>query len=134
MVKLIQLKLKWNWNVIIIISLFRWSFYSGTYDYNNHETSLRLSFTPPRTPRTKILGLGIKLVELKKSKNRDHFSPFNTWDFFPLNLGVLGGVHYHSDLNDQNLFHSTIDMSPRVPGVSKNPDDQTEVHSGKLER
>ena len=40
----------------------------------------------------------------------------------------------HSDLNDQNLFHSTIDVPPGVPGVSKNPDDQTEVHSGKLER
>ena len=39
----------------------------------------------------------------------------------------------HSDLNDQNLFHSTIDAPPVVPGVSKNPDDQTEVHSGKLE-
>ena len=39
----------------------------------------------------------------------------------------------HSDLNDQNLFHSTIDAPPGVPGVSKNPDDQTEVHSGELE-
>ena len=37
----------------------------------------------------------------------------------------------HSDLN---WFHSTIDKLPGVPGVSKNPDDQTEVHSGKLER
>ena len=26
---------------------------------------------------------------------------------------------YHSDLNDQNLFHSTIDAPSRVPGVSK---------------
>ena len=34
----------------------------------------------------------------------------------------------HSDLNDQNLFQFTM------PGVSKNLDDQTEVHSGKLER
>ena len=40
----------------------------------------------------------------------------------------------HSNLNDQNLFHSTIDAPPVVPGVSKNPDDQTEVHSGELER
>ena len=40
----------------------------------------------------------------------------------------------HSDLNDQNLFHSTIDASPGVPAVSKNPDDQTEVHSVELER
>ena len=40
----------------------------------------------------------------------------------------------HSDLNDQNLFHSTIDMPPGVPGVSKNPHDQTKVHSGELER
>ena len=40
----------------------------------------------------------------------------------------------HSDLNDQNLFHSTIDTPPGVPGVSKNPHDQTEVHSGELER
>ena len=40
----------------------------------------------------------------------------------------------HSDLNDQNLFHSTIDVLPGVPGVSKNPDDHTEVHSGELER
>ena len=40
----------------------------------------------------------------------------------------------HSDLNDQNLFLSTIDTPSGVPGVSKNPDDQTEVHSGELER
>ena len=40
----------------------------------------------------------------------------------------------HSDLNDQNSFHSTIDIPPGVPGVSKNPDDKTEVYSGKLER
>jgi hypothetical protein len=39
-----------------------------------------------------------------------------------------------SDLNDQNLFHSTIDTPPGVPGVWKNPDDQTEIHSGDLER
>ena len=25
----------------------------------------------------------------------------------------------HSDLNDQNLFHSTIDILPGVPGLSK---------------
>ena len=37
------------------------------------------------------------------------------------------------DLNDQNLFHSTIDAPPGMPGVSKNLDNQTEVHSGKLE-
>ena len=40
----------------------------------------------------------------------------------------------HSDLNDQNLFHSTIDAPPGVPGVSKNLDDQTKVQSGELER
>ena len=40
----------------------------------------------------------------------------------------------HSDLNDQNSFHSTIDTPPGVPGVSKNPDNQTEVYSGELER
>ena len=40
----------------------------------------------------------------------------------------------HSDLNDQILFHSTIDALPGVPGVSKNRDDQTGVHSGELER
>ena len=40
----------------------------------------------------------------------------------------------HSDINDQNSFHSTIDVPPVVPGVSKNPNDQTEVHSGELER
>ena len=39
----------------------------------------------------------------------------------------------HSDLNDQNSFHSTIDAPPGVPGVSKNLDNQTEVHFGKLE-
>ena len=44
------------------------------------------------------------------------------------------GYGVHSDLNDQNLFHSTIDPPPLgVPGVSKNLDDQTEVHSGELE-
>ena len=31
------------------------------------------------------------------------------------------------------MFHSTIDAHLGVPGVSKNPDDQTEVHSGELE-
>ena len=40
----------------------------------------------------------------------------------------------HSDLNYQKLFHSTIDEPPGVPGVSKNLGDQTEVHSGELER
>ena len=47
--------------------------------------------------------------------------PFKIWkivDKYPL----------HSDLNDQNLFQSTIDMPPGVPGVSKNLDNQTEVH------
>ena len=39
----------------------------------------------------------------------------------------------HSDLNDQNLFHSTIDAPQVVPVVSKNPDDQTEVLSSELE-
>ena len=39
----------------------------------------------------------------------------------------------HSGINDQNSFHSTIDVPPGVPGVSKNPNDQTEVHSGELE-
>ena len=43
-------------------------------------------------------------------------------------------LYYHSDLNDQNLFHSTIDEPPGVPGVSKNPDHQTEVLSGGLVR
>ena len=36
---------------------------------------------------------------------------------------------FHSDLNDQNWFHSTIEAPP----VSKPWDDQTEVHSGELE-
>ena len=40
----------------------------------------------------------------------------------------------HSDLNDQNSFHSTIDAPPGVPGVLKNPVGQTEDHSGELER
>ena len=35
----------------------------------------------------------------------------------------------HSDLNDQNLFHSTIDTPP---GVSKNLEDQTEDNFGEL--
>ena len=41
----------------------------------------------------------------------------------------VSAVLHHSDLNDQNLFHSTIDAPPRV---SKNPDYQTEVHSGEF--
>ena len=45
-----------------------------------------------------------------------------------------GSMGCHSDLNDQNLFHSTIDAPPGVPGVSKNLDDQTEVYSGELKR
>ena len=40
----------------------------------------------------------------------------------------------HSDLNDQYSFHSTIDTPQGVPEVSTNPDDQTEVYSGQLER
>ena len=43
------------------------------------------------------------------------------------------GILDHSDLNDQNLFHCTIDTPPGVPGVSKNLDDQTKVYSGQLE-
>ena len=39
----------------------------------------------------------------------------------------------HSDLNDQNLFHSTIDTHPGVSGVSKHEDNQTEIHSVELE-
>ena len=39
-----------------------------------------------------------------------------------------------SDLNDQSSFHSTVDMPPGVPGMSKNPDNQNEVHSCELER
>ena len=39
----------------------------------------------------------------------------------------------HSDLNDQNLFHSTIDAPQGVAGMSKNLDDQTEVYSGELD-
>ena len=38
----------------------------------------------------------------------------------------------HSDLKDQNLFHSTIDTSPGVPWVSKNPEGQIDVYSGQL--
>ena len=40
-------------------------------------------------------------------------------------------LQLHCDLNDQNLLHSTIGAPP---GVSKNPEDQIEVHSGELER
>ena len=40
----------------------------------------------------------------------------------------------HSDLNDQNLFRSTIDTPPGVQGMSQNFDNQTEVHFGELER
>ena len=40
----------------------------------------------------------------------------------------------NSDLNDQGLFHSIIDAPPGVPGLSKKTDDQTEIHSGELER
>ena len=47
---------------------------------------------------------------------------------------MISGLQGHSDLNEQNLFHSTIDVPPGVPGVSKNPNDQREVHSGELER
>jgi hypothetical protein len=44
------------------------------------------------------------------------------------------GFSLHSVLNGQYLFHSTIDAPPGVPWVSKNLNDQTEVHSGELER
>ena len=39
----------------------------------------------------------------------------------------------HSDLNDQNLFHSTFDVPPGVPGMSKNPEDQIKFHSAEIE-
>ena len=47
-----------------------------------------------------------------------------------VHLHTLG----HCDLNDQNLFHSIIETSAGVSRVSKNPDDQTKVYSGDLER
>ena len=47
---------------------------------------------------------------------------------------MICSTYPHSDLNDQNLLNSTIDAPPGVPGVSKNPDNQTEVHFGELER
>ena len=47
---------------------------------------------------------------------------------------VAEGRHTHSDLNGQNVFHSTIDVPPGEQGMSKYPDNQTEVHSGELER
>ena len=53
---------------------------------------------------------------------------------FSINNFTSKVIIYHSDLNDQNSFHSTIDTHPGVPGVSKNPDNQTEVYSGQLER
>ena len=47
-----------------------------------------------------------------------------------ITLREYSEVRVHSDLNDQNLLHSTIDMPPGVLGV----DDQTEVYSGQLEQ
>ena len=43
---------------------------------------------------------------------------------FPLVLVAQSTQHaiLHSDLNDQTLFHSTIDMPQVVPVVSKNPE------------
>ena len=38
-----------------------------------------------------------------------------------------------SDLNDQNVFNSTVEAPPGVPGMSKNPDNQNGVHSCELE-
>ena len=40
----------------------------------------------------------------------------------------VSAVLHHSDLNDQNLFHSTID-APQARGARgvKNPDNQTEL-------
>ena len=47
-------------------------------------------------------------------------------------LRLFGTLEYsrHSDLHDQNLFHSTIDTPPGVSRVYL--DDQTEVYSGQL--
>ena len=39
---------------------------------------------------------------------------------------------WHSDLNDQISFHSTVDAPLGVPGVSKNPDNQTKVQLTKV--
>ena len=67
-----------------------------------------------------------KFVIIKPEQNKKiTFNLQILWD------SMCWRVIYHSDLNDQNLFHSTID---EPPGVSKNPDLQTEVHSGELER
>ena len=38
----------------------------------------------------------------------------------------------HSDLNEKICFTTPLMHPKGVPGVSKNPDDQTEVPSGKL--
>ena len=56
----------------------------------------------------------------------------NEWNLIR-DYKYLGAPTSHNDLNDQNLFHSIIDTPPGMPGVSKNQDDQTEVHSGELD-
>ena len=60
-----------------------------------------------------LLSLACSAVE-QRTNYGQHFFHFN-----------------HSDLDNQNLFHATIDAPS---GVSKNPNDQTEVYSSELER
>ena len=47
------------------------------------------------------------------------------WFLFPIWKPHFGCTLVHSDLNEQNLFHSTTDAPLGVPGMSKNWDDQT---------
>ena len=59
------------------------------------------------------------------------------WDLFELVIYpryYYAQLPYHSDLDDKNSFYSIIDAPQGVTGVSKNLEDQTEDHFGKLER
>ena len=72
-------------------------------------------------------------MALFNARNQDLWYWFYNWRCL-----IQGSQCYvlclHSDLNDQILFHSTIDALPGVQEMSKKWDDQTGVHSGELER
>ena len=55
-------------------------------------------------------------------------------DFGHISQPYFGVPIFQPGHSDLNLFHSANDVPPVEPGVSKNSDNRTEVHSGELGR
>ena len=100
----------------------------------SHPAKLPSGEDPLRTPGVNsVVSKAIIVAILKnshwffwthqKSEILQHVFFYRLWPH------LIEPQYWHSDLNDQNLFRSTIDALIGVPGVSKNQDDQTEVHT-----